>query len=435
MNFIDEIVKKEKELLERSSVREKLFYSFLAGKALEQAIAVPDGEIDKVCYAAFTNTQIDISKELQKSLNAAPVRGLHFSNNLISLTAFALKSQDAKNKFLSEFFNSTNFTYQFILHKLFNELPLPGSPKIVTDFDKLTEEVFIKKNYTTVEQLVFTCFEKVNDLIELYVVRSAYQDILGMHPNAEQAALLKELATSSEKFILSAQKRISSYVNISILLVAFALILGIPYFLNKKWNDWNLEPYVTGIQISIGIFWFVILLLFNSNPDWFKVIQNFKDWLLRLSFNKKGIDLNRLKEIVQSNNLTGIQVTRSRKANWKVIITGTIIFISGLVFWYFDMGHRPVEKVYALIGNNYDAAHKLYFRSDPDQDTTFKFKDIQGQLRQGVRNRYYLLKDTLIHEYTWKFSRHNITIWVAKTKTSDHEVIDAIRWKTNAKFK
>lgn len=440
MTLIDEILKKEKDILQRSSVREKLFYSFLTGKEKDATISIPDGEIDKVCYAAFTDAQIDISKELQRSLNAAPVKGLHFSNNLLSLIAFSIKSQDAKSKFLYEYFNSNSLVFQFILNKIFHEPALPNNSKVVSDFDKLVNEIFIKKNYEFGEQLLFPAFEKANDLIELYIVREAYQEILRIHPNTEISDLLKELALSSQKIVYAIQSRIDSYVNIAILIIASALIITMPYLVSKKWEAWGLEPYITGIQISIGVFGFVAILLFNTNPDWFKVIQNFKRWLLRIYFDKKKVDISRLNEIIIKADISPATMSAGKgknffsKLNWRILLSGIALLVVILAYWYFDIGHKPVEKVDILIGNNYDFAYKLYFRSNPDESHTFKLKDAKDEFRGIIQNHARILQDSTVHEYTWSFSRYNITIWVGKTASLDYQVIDAIRWRKDVQF-
>lgn len=440
MTFIDEILKKGNEISQRSSLREKLFYSFLTEEKEANPISIPDGEIDKVCYAAFTVNQIDVSKELQRSINAAPVRGLHFSNNLISLVAFSIKSDEVKNKYLTEYFNINSLTHQFILNRIFHEPSLPSNPKITTEFDSLINEIFIKRNYTNVDQLLFKAFEKTNDLIELFIVREAYQEILKVHPNTETSNLLSELATLTQKIIDASKRRIDTYVNVAILFIAFALIIGLPYLINKKWTDWGLEPYITGIQISIGIFWFVVMILFNSNPDWFKAVQNFKNWLLRRSFERKNVDLSRLNEIIFKSSLDALQKNKINKTsffskfNWKVILSGMSIL--GLIagYWFFDFGHEPVEKVNILIGNNYDFAEKLYFHSSPDENYTFKLKDAKGEFRGVLQTHAGILKDSILHEYTWNFGRYNITIWTGKTGKMDHEVLDAIRWRKNVQF-
>ncbi|MCC6837043.1 MAG: hypothetical protein IT234_00775 [Bacteroidia bacterium] len=440
MTLIDEILKKEKDILQRSSVREKLFYSFLTGKEKDTTISIPDGEIDKVCYAAFTDSQIDISKELQRSLNAAPIRGLHFSNNLLSLIAFSIKSQDAKSKFLNEYFNSNSLVYQFILNKIFHTPALPNNPKVVSDFDKLIDEIFIKRNYGYGEQLLFMAYEKANDLIELFIVREAYQEILKIHPNTETGNLLRELALSSQKIIDASKKRIDSYVNVTILSIAFALIVGLPYLINKKWAAWDLEPYITGIQISIGVFWFVVMVLFNTNPNWFKVVQNFKSWLLRAYFERKKVDIARLNQIIEKADIIPHKNTTNKKENffsklnWRILLSGLALLVGITTYWYFDIGHKPVENVNILIGNNYDFAKKLYFRSNPDEFHTFKLKDAKNEFRGIIQSHASILKDSTIHEYTWSFSRYNVTIWVGKTASLDHQVIDAIRWRKDVQF-
>lgn len=440
MTLIDEILKKENDILQRSGVREKLFYHFLTGKGKDSAITIPDGEIDKVCYAAFTDSQIDISKELQRSLNAAPVRGLHFSNNLLSLIAFSIKSQEAKDKYLNDYFNSSSLTHQFILNKIFHEPALPNNSKVVSDFDKLVNEIFIKKNYGCDQQLLFSGYEKANDLIELFIVREAYQEILKIHPNTETLNLLKELAISFQKMIDASKKRIDSYVNVAILIIAFVLIIGIPFIIKQKWITWDLEPYITGIQISIGMLSFFAVILFNTNPDWFRVVQNFKDNLLHRYFERKKVDISRLNEIILKANIKSQDDTSDKKGNilskinWRILLSGIVLL--GLIFtyWYFDFGHKPVEKVEILIGNNYDFAEKLYFHSSPDISNTFKLKDARDEFRGVIQSHISILKDSTIHEYTWSFSRYNITIWTGKTENLDHQVIDAIRWRKDVQF-
>lgn len=434
MTLLDEILKKEKDILLRSSVRERLFYAFITATEVDNSISVPDGEIDKVCYSAFTKSSLDVSKELQRSLNAMPVKGLHFSSNLLSLVAFSIKSQDAKAKYLHNYFSTCNLAHQFIIVKIFNEFTLPSTPKVTTDFDKLIVATFINKNYEQSEEYLFKALQNTNDLIELFVLKEAYFEILKVHPNTETSNLLNELAQTFQKVVTASKKRIDSYVNVSILIVAFTLILGLPYFISKKWTSWDLEPYITGIQFSIGVFWFVVMIIFNSNPDWFKVLQNFKSWLLRSYFERKKIDIERAMEIIREATIeSNEQSTRKKnffsKLNWRIILSGISIFLLISFYWYFDIGHKPVEKVDILIGNNYDFAEKLYFRSSPDETHKYKIKNARSEFKGVIQRNSNILVDSTLYEYVWNFNRYNILILVGKTKGIDHQIIDAIRLK------
>lgn len=300
MELRDEILKRETTLLQQSGVKEKLFYSFFTGRYISEIQNTSDGDIDKVCFAAFAASQTDVSKEIQRNINAQPMKGMHFSTNIISLIAFAIKSTDAKKKFLSQFFSSASLMNQFIITQVFRELELPSSPKIQSNFDKLIDEIFLKKNFEEGEKTLFTCFESASDLNELSVVRSAYAELLRVHPNAQVENKFNQLSTEVKKLIRFTQIVINLCVNLLVIVIATALIVGIPYFIQQKWTAWNLEPYITGIQFSIGIFWFVILLLFNTHPNWFGIINRFKKWLLKITFSLKGISIEKVNSLLNS---------------------------------------------------------------------------------------------------------------------------------------
>lgn len=201
-----------------------------------------------------------------------------------------------------------------------------------------------------------------------------------------------------------------------------------------------MEPYITSIQIAVGVLGFVVILLFNTNPDWFKVVQNFKNWLLRTYFERKKVDITRLNEIIAKTDIVSHENNSNRKINflsklnWRILLSGVALLVLIVTYWYFDFGHKPVERVDILIGNNYDFAHKLYFRSNPDESHTFKLKDAKNEFRGVIQSHARILQDSTIYEYTWSFSRYNITIWVGKTASLDHQVIDAIRWRKDVQF-
>ena len=181
---------------------------------------------------------------------------------------------------------------------LFRSLALPSHAKIQSNFDKLIDEIFLKKNFDEGEKTLFVCFESASDLNELAVVRSAYAELLRVHPNSQVENNFNQLSTEVEKLISFTQKIINISVNILVVAIAASLIVGIPYFVKQKWTAWDLEPYITGIQFSIGIFWFVILLLFNTHPNWFGIINRFKKWILKIVFAIKGVSIKNINSIL-----------------------------------------------------------------------------------------------------------------------------------------
>lgn len=51
------------------------------------------------------------------------------------------------------------------------------------------------------------------------------------------------------------------------------------------------------------------------------------------------------------------------------------LLVTAAFIWYFGVLLQPVEGVHSLIGQNYDYAHKIYFRSEPDQSYRINLED------------------------------------------------------------
>ena len=126
-------------------------------------------------------------------------------------------------------------------------------------------------------------------------------------------------------------------------------------------------------------------------------------------------------------------VSQNKKMK-KTIIILTIISIGLFSSWYFDIWNKSVEPIDELIGKNYDYAHKLYFKTDPDQHYKININDQLNEFNGGVYNKKSIFTDSIINVYTWISFNHKQTIWVGKTKKSDNEIIDAIRHKNGVKF-
>lgn len=114
------------------------------------------------------------------------------------------------------------------------------------------------------------------------------------------------------------------------------------------------------------------------------------------------------------------------------VIILTITFI--LTFLYLEPYREPVEPIEELIGKNFDYAHKKYFKTEADIYYTININQPLDEFNGGILNKKGILIDTIVHVYTWKNFNNNKTIWVGKTNTLNHYVIDAIRYKRDIKF-
>lgn len=119
----------------------------------------------------------------------------------------------------------------------------------------------------------------------------------------------------------------------------------------------------------------------------------------------------------------------------KKIIVILLVFVIGLtIVWYFDILHESVETIDELIGQNYEYAQKSYFETDPDSHHTVNINEDLNEFDGGILNKKEILKDSIVHVFTWEYLTHKKTIWVGQTDKIENQILDAIRYKRNIQF-
>lgn len=296
----NELLKQEALLFEKASVRERLFYLYLLGKKSPQFNIDSLGEIDKVCAIVFAGIDKDISADINRLQKTKEIKGVHFSTNLISLIAFALKSEQVKERYLEDFFMSHGLKEKFFISHIFTNYKLPSSAKPEDALEKLISTVFILKDFANAESLLFPAFEAISDLNDLYIIRAAYKEILKIHPNTELQMKYSELSDNVITLIAHVQRTINRAANALVVLFGIILAPSIIYLTKHYWIRLELEPYITGGGIAMSILSVLFMILYNSNPEWFKYSQKFRHWLLTKWFKKRGLKLKRLQELVDN---------------------------------------------------------------------------------------------------------------------------------------
>lgn len=297
MSIIDEILAKECSLLERAGFGEKVLYYFLTDRIRDQQISLPSGEIDRVCYAAFVPSNLDVSKEINRAMSSSPIKGAHFSNNLISLIAFSKLSTIAKSQYLKKYYDTHSLLDKFIIKRVFEELDLNSSTLSQTLIDNLLDEVFIKHNLHT-ESMLVHALEVVDSLMGLYAIRASYEKLLSIHPNKEIENRLNKLSELFGMLIKKNKRRINRIANG--LIVSCGVIVGglIVFFVKKYWDDWSLEPIFTGVGFVIPIIAAIYYALYKKEPGGISTyLISFKKGLFDCWLRKNGLDVEDIEEI------------------------------------------------------------------------------------------------------------------------------------------
>lgn len=119
----------------------------------------------------------------------------------------------------------------------------------------------------------------------------------------------------------------------------------------------------------------------------------------------------------------------------KKIIVLLLMIITGLTaLWSIDEYNRPVEAIDELIGRDFNFAVKAYFQTEPDQQYKVNINSNLDEFNGGILNKSGILRDSIVHVFTWKYTTHKKTLWVGKTETMESEVIDAIRYNNKFMF-
>lgn len=202
---------------------------------------------------------------------------------------------------ISSFFNNSSLTNQFIITQVFDNYRISQSKEKETIFDQLTNEIVINKNFEKGENIILQAFQQVTDLIELFVVRFSYEQIILQHPNTNIEVKYNEISENFNQLISSTKRKINRNVNLIVIIFGVVLIPAIPYLIKLKWDDWELEPYITGITFSFPIASIIFVILFNSNPSWSNFIKKFKNWLLKKWFKSRNIDIEKLMQLINNN--------------------------------------------------------------------------------------------------------------------------------------
>ena len=118
----------------------------------------------------------------------------------------------------------------------------------------------------------------------------------------------------------------------------------------------------------------------------------------------------------------------------RILFIFSFLVVVATASWYFDIFHKSVETVNDLVGQNLDYATKLYFRTDPDETSSFNINKPLNELQFGILTERHRIKDSIVNQYTWTFFNHKVTIWTATTDKLQGEIVDAIRYKNGVTF-
>lgn len=303
MSLKIEIESLRESLFATASGKEKLFYCFVAQQPCRDVFEIPAGDLDKICFSVYNNSNSDLSEAVQRIALSEPYKNIHYSNSITTLVAVCLKSEEARSKYLKKYFDSHSLVEKFLLNKIFpaENLQFVSSPQ--TELDKLIDKTFFHPDLGSAETHLTAAFAEVNDILELLAFRFAYYELLKIHSNTKTEKQLAELSDEVNKLILVITKRTSFVIDLlafGILLFASPLVV---YGLNKYYDRLQIDKLSSIWTFVSPIFTILVLIGRKLFPKFFSFYEDFKHTSVVFWFRLQKVSYKKLLELSKPNRV------------------------------------------------------------------------------------------------------------------------------------
>lgn len=306
MSLINEINLKRESINEKSSLIEKLFYSFLSRKGIKRnALPSKASNFEKIAYSSFIDNSFEIKAILKKEQKVDSKFDFHYSNNLIELSAMSLADFSFEKSNINEFLKTASLREAFTISEIFEGFTFSTNRNIETKVDELVNYAFVKEDVSCFPNSIIEAIQNADDLIDIFIIEKCYEYFVSIHPVTKTNEKLSLLINSIEKYNTLNETRIKRILfgKIVVLLAVFGGSIG--YMIPEYWTEYELEPIVTAILIVSS--WVIIVIslyffLFHKLDDKKSIITKYIEKKIQHLNLKLKIDSNKIESI--RNDLT-----------------------------------------------------------------------------------------------------------------------------------
>jgi hypothetical protein len=296
MLLADELKTLTDKLKAKASQKELTFFLYLINDPLVYPLDENLSEQEQVLCAAFCSGAPAKSELAEKLRGTKPIRGIHYSNNLIELTAFAKYELKQEIEHIKAYAANHRTRDYFILNRIFPEV-LSYPPKPANAVDKIASKILTGDLSNNDKSLLFEAVQRIEDLLDVYVVREGYLLLLDYQPATRYRIDLSILTSQLTKAIkrIDAATRVVLVLGIGYLLVRFYVwIIPIIY---HSWNEAEpifaiIESVLLGVEV-------LILFLIGAQPEKLRFIKAFTRSVGTIVLRLIGINRNEVEERIK----------------------------------------------------------------------------------------------------------------------------------------
>jgi hypothetical protein len=289
--LLKEIEEKKIEILNQSSNKEKVFYYFLRNEFL----CYPDetlSEEDQICYSAFCSNAPD-KKDLVEKLRArTPLKGFHYSNNIITLSAFAKYNIDVETQHLNDFSRKHGLKERFIINWIFPAFNVERvTPR--TKIEIIINDIILDNNLFNSNVKFVDGLKAASDLIDIFILEKAYLFLIDLHPVYQEKREYKQCVTYLTIVCDILEKK---YFKKIAIVIGFSFLIYV-ILVFKFWSIF--DPLFAVTWVIPVLMWIVLMLIYQKEPpnmDKKTIIKRMREYLLKRYYLKIKLDYDVIKK-------------------------------------------------------------------------------------------------------------------------------------------
>ena len=293
MLIADELKNLKQSLLDRSSLKERAFYFFLIEAPFRYPPENDPSEINQICLSVFCTDAPDKQEIIQAQRRMQPIRGMHYTGNLIELSAMAQDNAGLEWENLKSHCDNYSTRNFYILNHLFPNIssnpPLPlGAIDDISLY--LYDDDFPRDGW---KPLLLKALQETADLIDFYVTEQGYLRAMDDNPIIHQTHDIICVRTACRHFVEKIEHRVNQIIWIVISILVLGVMVEVVRFILLDWA--KAEPIVTAAELGLRVVPFLIFGFFGSNIGK-KIFISFREKILDWVFSRKELNRSELKE-------------------------------------------------------------------------------------------------------------------------------------------
>ena len=296
MLIIDELTELKHTLFNKSSLKEQAFYQFLVNKPLSYPTKNDLIDIEQIIYSVYC-ANIPLEKDLTNLIEAhrrtGPIGGMHYTKNIIELTAMALEDPESEKESLRTYSESHSTRDFYILHVLFPDLE-SNRPIAQGAIDEIALHLYRENFPEKWKTLLLTGLKEISDLIDLYIIEEWYKRAMDDNPIVHRTNDIIYVRDTLTQIVEKTERRIKFAMGV----VSVFLLLPIPYWLVplivKNWDE--AEPTIFAFQFTCFMILNLPALFLGYVPEKIKFFDSLRETIINWVFKNwvfRKTDVNR----------------------------------------------------------------------------------------------------------------------------------------------